>query len=140
MDHLKHLAEAFPNISDRGLLVAISEFGLTVNFEAGEIITDLGEDVEFLPLVLQGRIHVFDHDADPSEEPAYTVDTGGSCSFVMINCLSGSPSTVKAIAATATTIVAIPSKEAVEWLTRFPEWRRWVLNSFKEKLRSFLDK
>ncbi len=133
---MKQLAKRIEEIYPK-LLLKCAEMELTgvmMNYKAGDIMLDIGDDVEGIPFLLEGVavISVYDKLTEQYKS-IYEVFPGELCSLVVMNCLTERPSEVRAKCARDIKTIIIPRNIVLRWLTTDPEIRKYLLDEFYTK-------
>lgn len=121
-----------------GFAHVIADSAFPVSFEQGDIMLKYNDEVNYVPLILEGEAKIFTSVSTDKEIIAYTVKPGGYCSLVLLNCLTGSPSLVKAECAENVTAVMIPKTEALNWISTNPNWRKHLMEDVSKKYSTLL--
>lgn len=132
------LKERFQYLFEEELINEICRYGQQKHFEEDEILIDIGEKITFMPLVLEGSIKIMTEDADGQELLLYYLELGDTCAVTLNCCTKKSKSTIRAISETHTEILFIPIEKMDEWMVKYPTWRRYVLDSYNERLNEML--
>lgn len=134
---IEYLVEFFPQFSEE-LKEQIVLRGKLVKIKAGEELMSIGGDFRTIPLIVDGSIKVIREDDDGNELFLYYLTLGQTCAM-SVNCtLSNRLSEVNAVAEEDSVLIAVPSTEAGLWLSKFPEWRSFVLNTYQERFTEML--
>lgn len=136
---IKHKIEAtYPNQFDDELLDEINELGTLIDFKANDILIDLNQDIKSMPILLTGAIKVLREDYDDGELLLYFLEKGDTCAMTMSCCLGNKQSEIRAIAETDGQLVMIPITKMDEWLARFGSWRRFIFDSYNNRMEEML--
>ena len=130
------LAEQFD--LEPALRTAIEEIGTVRGYVADELIVDVGDTVDSLPLVLSGAIRILREDTLGGELLLYYIERGETCSATL-NCgLMHTKSTIRAVAEIDAEVLFVPLHTVDDWMARFPKWRRFLLRSYRERFDELL--
>lgn len=132
------IKETLPQFSSPGLIQEIAKHGKLYEFDAGDIIIDIGVPVPFVPLIIKGSLRVIRKDDEDHELLLYFLDSGQTCASSLTCCMNATSSEVEAIAEEDVTLVGIPSQKMDEWFERFPEWKHFVMGSYKARFDELL--
>lgn len=132
------LRQKLPNITDIGLLNAMLEQGKLMNFSAGKVITEPGQFVKFVPVVLDGAIKIIRVDEDGKELFLYYLEPGETCAMSLTCCSASRPSEIKAVADEFTAILAIPIDKHEQWMDQFKQWKEFVAMTYQTRFQEML--
>jgi CRP/FNR family transcriptional regulator len=109
------------------LIDDIERVGSIQDVSSGHMITDIGDPVQGLPLLISGFIKVLRVDSEDSELLVYFLERGDS-SARTLSCFSGKimKSSIRAIAEKDTVMINVPMKEVSSWMYKYPDWSTFV--------------
>lgn len=131
--------EEYPQFSDANLRAEIEEFGELHHFHAGDIVIDMGMPIPFIPLIISGALRVVRRDENDHEILLYYLDAGQTCATSLTCCLANVASEVEAIAEEDVELVGIPANLADQWFEKYPEWKAFVMRTYKFRFDELLD-
>lgn len=105
---------------------------------AGEIIMDIGQTIDQIPLVIKGSIKILREDEEGNEIFLYYLEPGNACATSITCCLTGQKSTIRAIAEDDTEYLAIPVHYSDEWMVKYKSWKNFVMNTYAERFEELL--
>ena len=120
------------------LLNEIDNLGTLVEFKANDILIDLNQYIKGMPILLSGAIKIMREDFDEGELLLYFLEKGDTCAMTMACCLGNKQSKIKAIAETDGELVMIPINKMDEWLAKYPTWRKFIFDSYNNRLDEML--
>ena len=130
--------QKFPQFIDQNLIKEIAENGREHTFEAGEMVIDYGVAIPFIPLIIEGALRVVRRDEEDNELLLYYLDSGQTCATSLTCCMNNVASEVEAIAEEDTRLIGIPAAKADEWFEKYPEWKAFVMNTYKFRFDELL--
>jgi CRP/FNR family transcriptional regulator len=130
---------SMPQFADEKLLREIAETGREYTFEAGDLVIDHGMPIPFIPLIIEGVLRIVRRDEDDNELLLYYLDPGQTCATSLTCCMSNVRSEIEAIAEEDVRLIGIPAKKADEWFDKYPEWKAFVMNTYKFRFDELLD-
>lgn len=133
----KLIRDNFPDFEDK-LVHAIAEEGILVKFPADELIMDIGQKVEQIPLIVNGIVKVFREDEDDNEIFLYYLNAGEACAITMICSAREGYSKIKAIPMEDTSAVVLPISKLDEWMPKFQSWYFFVMDSYQDRFEELL--
>lgn len=134
--------EKLSNLNDffsQGLIEAIANIGALKAFTKNEIILDIDQKVEFVPILINGNINVLREDKYGHELLLYVLESGDTCAMSLTCCISNKKSKIRAIADKNSEVVMIPLQKMQEWLSSFEEWRFFILQSYQIRFDEMLE-
>lgn len=135
----QHLEERFHFIFEEALIKEICLHGRLAKSKKDQLIIDIGDPIEHLPIVVSGNIKVMTEDNEGRELLLYYLEVGDSCAITM-NCCSGNhKSKVRAISDGETEILFIPNHKLEEWMANFKGWRDYILEMYNNRMNEMLE-
>jgi CRP/FNR family transcriptional regulator len=128
----------FPAYFEDGLKKELLNVGKEETIAAGEIIMDIGQKINEIPLVLSGSIKILREDAEGHEILLYYLEPGNACASSITCCTSGQHSTIRAVAEDDTVYLNIPVQYSDQWMSKFPSWKNFVMNTYAERFEELL--
>ncbi|RZS97951.1 Crp/Fnr family transcriptional regulator [Cecembia calidifontis] len=135
---LEELKVKLPNITDPNLLNALLENGTIYEFLPGKIITEPGQFIKMVPIVLEGAIKILRMDEDGKELFLYYLEPGETCALSLTCCSASKPSEIKAVAEEKTVILGIPIAKHEQWLDQFKQWKDFVAMTYQNRFQEML--
>ena len=136
---IKERIEAtYPYQFEDELLNEIDELGSLVDFKANDVMIDLNQFIKGMPILLSGAIKIMREDFDEGELLLYFLEKGDTCAMTMACCLGDKQSKIRAIAETEGELVMIPIVKMDEWLAKYPSWRRFIFDSYNNRMEEML--
>ena len=128
----------YPSEFEDELLNEIDNLGTLVEFKANDMLIDLNQYIKGMPILLSGAIKIMREDFDEGELLLYFLEKGDTCAMTMACCLGDKQSKIKAIAETDGELVMIPINKMDEWLAKYPTWRKFIFDSYNNRLDEML--
>lgn len=135
LTELEHIAYLF----DNELLKEIERNKTIRQFTENEIIIEVGQDVLYLPFVLEGAIKVIREDEQGEELLLYYLEAGDTCTMTLTCCLGKKKSKIKAVADTDSRLLFIPAHFSMDWMAKYESWRNFILTNYENKLNELLE-
>ncbi len=136
---IKERIEAtYPYQFEEELLNEIDELGSLIEFKANDVMIDLNQFIKGMPILLSGAIKIMREDFDEGELLLYFLEKGDTCAMTMACCLGDKQSKIRAIAETEGELVMIPIVKMDEWLAKYPSWRRFIFDSYNNRMEEML--
>ena len=131
-------AFVFNSIFEDDLLNEISKEGKIYYASKNDILIDIGEKIQFIPLIIEGSIKVIREDENGEELLLYFVETGGTCAMTLNCCMEDSISEIRALCESDTRMIMIPLFFMDSWLTNYKSWRTFIFNNYHNRLLELL--
>jgi CRP/FNR family transcriptional regulator, anaerobic regulatory protein len=135
---LEELKEKLPNLTDPNLLEAMLKFGTVHVFQDGKTITEPGQFIKMVPVILEGAIKIMRMDEDGKELFLYYLEPGETCALSLTCCSASKPSEIKAVAEEKTTLIGIPIQKHEEWTDQFKQWKEFVAMTYQTRFMEML--
>ena len=120
------------------LLSEIDRFGIVKQVKKGDILIDIGEQIQFIPLIIEGAVKVLREDASGDEILLYFVDFGNTCAMTLNCCMENTPSEIRAVCEADTSLIMIPATYMDSWLAKYKSWRIFIFDNFQGRLNELL--
>ncbi|WP_179333270.1 Crp/Fnr family transcriptional regulator [Winogradskyella costae] len=135
----KELLSPFNYLFDSEIIDNISNVALLKTFQKADIIIDLGQDLNFIPLLIKGNIKVLREDNDGDELLLYVLESGDTCAMSLTCCMVKSVSKIRAIADEDATVIMIPIDYMKLWFNSNESWRNFILQSYQVRFDEMLE-
>ncbi|WP_222983452.1 Crp/Fnr family transcriptional regulator [Flagellimonas meishanensis] len=135
---VEELYTTFNDQFEMELVEEIASIGKFIEVKEGEILMDIGNYIRSIPLLLSGAIKVLREDDEGDELLLYYLEEGDTCSVTMACCMGHTKSEIRAIAETDSRLVMVPVQKMEEWMGKYKGWRKFVLESYHNKLNELL--
>lgn len=123
---------------DSNLVSEINNHTRTKTYADGEVIMQPGNDVVFVPLVLEGSIRVLRVNEEGREVFLYHILPGQTCAMSLNCCQAKMKSRVKAVAENNTEVLLVPAGMVDEWY-RFTEWKNYINSTYSLRFNEILN-
>ncbi|SEQ87794.1 CRP/FNR family transcriptional regulator, anaerobic regulatory protein [Hyunsoonleella jejuensis] len=133
------LQQKFSHVFDEDLIAEISENGIFKNFKKDDIIIDIDQPLNFIPLLLVGDIKIIREDDDGHEILIYFLEAGETCTMSLTCCLGIAKSKVRAIAEKDSSLIMIPVQYMQTWFDNNASWRNFILQSYQIRFEEMLE-
>jgi len=135
LEKLKTLSYIF----NKDLLDDISSNGELKTYAKNEIIIDINQKLEFVPILIEGNIKVLREDEQGNELLLYVLESGDTCAMSLTCCISSKTSKIRAITDKASEVIMIPVLKMQEWLSYYEDWRNFILQSYQTRFNEMLE-
>ena len=120
------------------LIKKISQVSISKQFSKGSIIIDIGQDLNYIPLLINGNIKVLREDNEDHELVLYILEEGDTCAMSLTCCMARAKSQIRAVADTDVEVVMIPIQYMKQWFATEPEWQEFILQSYQARFDEML--
>jgi len=135
----KDILQPFTYAFDDAVINQISNIAHFKTFGKGDIIIDIGQSLEYIPLLIEGNIKVLREDTNGEELLLYVLESGDTCAMSLTCCMSKSASKIRAIADTDTKVIMIPLNDVKSWFHTYESWRNFILQSYQTRFDEMLE-
>lgn len=129
----------FSGIFDDALLAEITEHGHHMKVPEGTMLMDVGQDMDAIPLLLEGAIKIMRLDKNGDEILLYFLESGDSCALSMGTYMGASKSSIRAVTERDTSLIMVPVGVGQEWMKTYRSWSAFVLESYQSRLEEMLE-
>ncbi len=135
---LEILKERYQYVFESKLIEEIAAIGTYRKIKEDTTIMDIGDKIEYMPLLLSGSIKIMREDEDGSELLLYYLEVGDTCAMTLTCCLQKAKSNIRAVAEIYTELIMIPVHKMVDWVIQYDTWRVFVFESYNTRLNEML--
>jgi len=133
------LQQRFAHTLDEDLITEISKNGIFKKFKKDDIIIDINQVLNFIPLLLTGDIKIIREDNDGNELLIYFLEAGETCTMSLTCCLGTSKSKIRAVAEKDSSLFMIPVENMQTWFHNNASWRNFILQSYQIRFDEMLE-
>lgn len=120
------------------LISEINAVGKVNTHERGQIMIDLGEEIKYIPILLDGAIKIVREDENGDELLLYFVEFGNTCAMTLNCCIGNVSSEIRAICESDTRLIMIPVQYMDQWLSKYKSWRTFIFNNYQNRMVELL--
>ena len=103
------------------------------------MLMDVGQDMDAIPLLLEGAIKIMRLDKNGDEILLYFLESGDSCALSMGTYMGASKSSIRAVTERDTSLIMVPVGVGQEWMKTYRSWSAFVLESYQSRLEEMLE-
>lgn len=133
------LEENYGHLFEENLINAINEVGYVKEIKELDVIINIGDNIKFMPLLLEGAIKVSRIDDEGDELLLYYLERGDVCAMTLTCCMGNAISDIQAVAELDSKIIMIPVAKMADWITEFSSWRTFVFESYNSRFKEMLE-
>ncbi len=94
----KETLQPFSYLFDETIVNDIANVAQLKTFKKNDIIIDIGQELDYIPLLINGNIKVLREDNDGNDLLLYVLESGDTCAMSLTCCMAKSVSKIRAIA------------------------------------------
>ena len=121
------------------LIKEIEKNKIIKHFKENDIIIESGQEVLYLPFVIEGAIKVLREDNNGEELLLYYLEAGDTCTMTLTCCLGHKKSKIKAVADNDCTLLFVPANFSTIWMAKYESWRNFILQNYENKINEMLE-
>ncbi len=133
------LKEYYNVVFEDELIEEITKVGTFKKVRENELLLDLGDKFDKIPLILSGAIKISHENTKGDEIALYFLERGDTCTITFGCGLQTSKSKVRGVAEVDSEIIFIPIEKLEEWLVKYKSWRNFVIDSYNIRLSEMLE-
>jgi CRP/FNR family transcriptional regulator len=117
----------------------ILKIGVIKDFDTNETIIREGQFISNFPIVLKGLIRVSRTNDDGNELLLYYLEENEVCAMSLTCCMARQTSNLNAVAEEKTQVILLPVELLDTWISKYPSWKQFVMQSFQIRFREIID-
>ncbi|NQU54952.1 MAG: Crp/Fnr family transcriptional regulator [Bacteroidetes bacterium] len=117
----------------------ILSIGVKKTFEQSEVLIREGQFIASFPLVLKGLVRISRTNDQGNELLLYYLKEDEVCAMSLTCCMAQQTSNVHAVAEEQTEVVLIPVEMLDNWVSKYPSWKQFVMQTFQSRFRELID-
>jgi CRP/FNR family transcriptional regulator len=104
-----------------------------------EVILNVGDRMQMIPIVMEGSIKVSRENDNGDELLLYYIEGGDTCAMTLQCCMRHSVSEVKATSMEDSLLLMIPVEMMESWMNKYRSWREFILQSYHSRLKELME-
>ncbi len=137
MEISSDLFSKLKSFSEPALRQEILKNGKLIKANKGDILIREGQYLNFLPIVVEGLLRVYQENED-REILLYYVGPEQTCMMSLSSAYFDYYSTANGIAIEPSEILVLPAHVIAEWQLKYPSWNRFIIRTFKSRYDELL--
>ncbi len=133
------LNEFYKVVFEQELLDEIVEVGTYKKIRENELLLDIGDNFNRIPLMLTGAIKISREVNNGDEIVLYFLERGDTCTISFGSGLTSTKSKIRGIAEKESEVIFIPVHKLEEWMIKYKSWRSFVIDSYNIRLNEMLE-
>src|SRR5687767_7917472 len=115
----------------------ILKHGKVIQAQVGDVLIKEGQHLNFLPIVIRGKIRVYQQ-TDDREILLYYVGPQETCMMSLSAAYMDYNSAAYGMAAESSEILILPAYLIAEWQLKYPSWNRYIIRTYKSRYDELL--
>jgi len=136
---LKERVQSFQYLFDSEMITNISDTASIKTFKKHDVIIDIPQNLDFIPLLINGNIKGLREDENGDKLLIYVLETGDTCAMSLTCCMTKSVSKIKATADEDVTVIMMPIANMRLWFNTNESWRNFILQSYQVRFDKMLE-
>jgi len=133
------LNEFYKVVFENELLDEIVKVGTYKKIRENELLLDIGDNFNNIPLMLTGAIKISRENKNGDEIVLYFLERGDTCTITFGSGLHSTKSKVRGVAEKESEVIFIPVEKLEEWMVKYKSWRNFVIDSYNIRLNEMLE-
>jgi len=133
------LNEFYKVVFEPELIDEIVEVGTYKKIKENELLLDMGDNFNRIPLMLTGAIKISREVNNGDEIVLYFLERGDTCTISFGSGLTSSKSKIRGVAEKESEVIFIPVHKLEEWMIKYKTWRSFVIDSYNIRLNEMLE-
>ncbi len=133
------LDEFYKVVFENDLIDEIVKVGTYKKIKENELLLDIGDSFNNIPLMLTGAIKITRENKNGDEIVLYFLERGDTCTITFGSGLHSSKSKVRGVAEKPSEVIFIPVEKLEEWMVKYKSWRNFVIDSYNIRLNEMLE-
>jgi len=133
------LNEFYSVVLEPELIDEIVEVGTYKRIRENELLLDIGDNFNRIPLMLTGAIKISRETMNGDEIVLYFLERGDTCTITFGSGLNSTKSKVRGVAEKPSEVIFIPVDKLEEWMVKYASWRSFVIDSYNIRLNEMLE-
>lgn len=133
------LNDYYKVVFEKELIEEIAQVGTYRLIKENELLLDIGDSFNKLPLMLTGAIKISRETKAGDEIVLYFLERGDTCTITFGSGLNSAKSKVRGIAEKPSEVIFIPIEKLEEWMVKYKSWRNFVIDSYNIRLNEMLE-
>ncbi|MFV0590413.1 MAG: Crp/Fnr family transcriptional regulator [Draconibacterium sp.] len=127
------------NFLEPELQKEIARIAVRKTFQTNESLIREGQFISSFPLVIKGLIRVSRTSDNGNELLLYYLKENEVCAMSLTCCMTRQISNLNAVAEEETEVLLIPVEMLDSWISRYPLWKQFVMQTYQNRFRELID-
>lgn len=129
----------FSPILEDALVDEMISLGKIEHYQVGDIVIDVNQKIERIPLMLDGSIKIMREDEEGKEMFLYYIESGSTCAASLTCCMNSHRSNILAIVEEDATFLSVPVDFMDKWMAQYRSWRSFILSNYATRYDELLE-
>ncbi|MEN9998422.1 MAG: hypothetical protein RI922_1412 [Bacteroidota bacterium] len=134
-----YLHDALSYVLEGPLIDEIIKISQVKEVFADEIILNVGDSMQYIPIVLEGSIKISRENDEGDELLLYYIEGGDTCAMTLQCCVRHTLSEIKATSMEDSLLLMIPIEMMETWMNKYRSWREFILQSYHTRLTELME-
>jgi CRP/FNR family transcriptional regulator len=135
----KYLHDALGYALEEALIDEIIKVSQVKDVLADEVILNVGDSMQYIPIVLEGSIKISRENDEGDELLLYYIEGGDTCAMTLQCCVRHTSSEIKATSMEDSLLLMIPVEMMEVWMNKYRTWREFILQSYHTRLTELME-
>jgi CRP/FNR family transcriptional regulator, anaerobic regulatory protein len=127
------LRKIFAPLFESALLKEMVEKSILFTAKAGQILITMGQNINVVPVVLEGTLKISRMNEEGQELLLYYVREGEGCAMTFSCGMMSQVSQVQGCAEEDLTMLCVPVPVMDEWMVKYPSWKQFVMSTIVDE-------
>ncbi|HPK10293.1 MAG TPA: Crp/Fnr family transcriptional regulator [Saprospiraceae bacterium] len=132
------LHEQFQYLFEPELINELCANGKLKKYLAEEVIVEIGQSIDYFPILVSGSVKVLTEDKNGDELLLYYLEVGDTCAMTLNCCTKNTKSTIRAVVENDTELLFIPIEKMEDWMIKYRSWRNYTFESYSIRLNELI--
>lgn len=137
--YITKIKALFSPILEEELVAEMIQLGKIEHFKVGDIVIDVNQKIERIPLMLDGSIKIMREDDEGKEMFLYYIESGSTCAASLTCCMNSHRSNILAIVEEDATFLSVPVEMMDKWMAQYRSWRSFILSNYATRYDELLE-
>ena len=129
----------FSPILEDALVDEMISLGKIEHYQVGDIVIDVNQKIERIPLMLDGSIKIMREDEEGKEMFLYYIESGSTCAASLTCCMNSHRSNILAIVEEDATFLSVTVDFMDKWMAQYRSWRSFILSNYATRYDELLE-
>lgn len=133
------LQQHYGFLFEEALLNEIFALGTLRKVEAGTTMIRVGDEMQFMPLLLSGSIRIMRESPSGDEMLLYYLEQGDTCAMTLNCCLKERKSEIFAVVEEDCQLIMLPVENMTNWMDQYESWKTFVFDAYRTRFQELLE-
>lgn len=133
------LNEFFHVLFEEELMDEIVKVGTYKKIKENELLVDIDDKFDQIPLLLTGAIKISREDKNGEEIVLYFLERGDTCTVSFGSGIGAIKSSIRGVAEKDSEVIFIPIAKLDEWMVKYKSWRTFVIDSYNIRINEMFE-